>query len=142
MTKHVLLAFMSLSLITYSCRQTSQNSNSSEATDSLQNVNSNGAVGTKMVGTAKAFVKKDSLRTFLNAAKVLAENTRKEEGNLYYHYYQDPEDSTQLLFVEEFRTEAALGIHSGSLYFQAFVRTVTPMLSKPLDVAFYKVTIL
>ncbi len=78
---------------------------------------------------ARFFIKDDFVETFkVEAAKLIAE-TRKEEGCLFYKLFQDTESSNEFAFIEDYRDEAAMSLHSKSHYLKTFISGVKDMQS-------------
>jgi quinol monooxygenase YgiN len=62
------------------------------------------------------------------AAKRIVAEARKEEGVIDYSFYFDLLDSRHLGFVEVWRDQDALHIHSRSKHMAEFWEAVTPLL--------------
>jgi quinol monooxygenase YgiN len=63
---------------------------------------------------AKFTVKSDSIDTFKTITAKMIEPTRAEAGCLSYKLYQDQNDPTLFIFVEEWESGAALDAHLNS----------------------------
>ena len=63
---------------------------------------------------AKFTVKADSIDTFKTITAKMIEPTRAEAGCLDYKLYQDQNDPTLFIFVEEWESGAALDAHLNS----------------------------
>ena len=87
----------------------------------------------KMI-TAKVFIKAGKESDFISAAQVIIENTRKEEGCLGYSLYQDPLEKTNFIFVETYKTQAAIDAHFAAPYFKEFGTKIADMTAKPTEI--------
>jgi quinol monooxygenase YgiN len=87
----------------------------------------------KMI-TAKVFIKPGKESDFLTAAKVMVENSNKEEGCLGYMVYQDPFEKTNFIFVESYKNQAAIDVHFATPYFKEFGAKTADIISKPTEI--------
>jgi quinol monooxygenase YgiN len=87
----------------------------------------------KMI-TARVFIKPGREADFIAAAKVMIENSNKEEGCTFYQLFQDPYVKTNFIFVESYKNQAAVDFHFATSYFKAFGPIVTDMVSKPGEI--------
>jgi len=87
----------------------------------------------KMI-TAKVFVKPGSEADFISAARVMIDNSNKEEGCTGYMLYQDPYESTNFIFVESYRNQAAIDAHFATPYFKEFGNKTAEMTSRPMEI--------
>lgn len=87
----------------------------------------------KMI-TAKIFIKPGKETDFISAAKLMIENSSKEEGCLGYMLYQDPYEKTNFIFVEKYKNQAAIDVHFATTYFKEFGATIGDMTSKPSEI--------
>lgn len=71
---------------------------------------------------------------FLALTAPLIEGTRAEEGNISYTLYQNPYQSTEFIFFEEYKGQEAVDAHAGSNHFQAFAQQVKALLDKDMDI--------
>jgi quinol monooxygenase YgiN len=79
---------------------------------------------------ARFFIKNDSIDAFKCLAAELVEETRKEEGCLFYSLFEDAACPGEFLFYEEYQNQAAVDLHIGSAYFQVFSKGSAEMQSK------------
>ncbi len=77
---------------------------------------------------ARVTVKAGKQRTFIRAATKLIKATRQEEGNVSYNLYQSPQKSTDFIFYEEYKDEAAFNAHASSEHFKSFSDAIANML--------------
>jgi quinol monooxygenase YgiN len=87
----------------------------------------------KMI-TAKVYIKPGKEADFISAAKVIIENSNKEEGCTFYQLFQDPYVKTNFIFVESYKNQAAVDFHFATPYFKDFGTTIADMISKPADI--------
>lgn len=87
----------------------------------------------KMI-TAKVFIKEGKEADFISAARVIIDNTRKEEGCIYYSLYQDPYEKGNFIFVEKYKNQAAIDAHFAAPYFKEFGTNTADMTSKPSEI--------
>jgi quinol monooxygenase YgiN len=87
----------------------------------------------KMI-TAKVFIKSGKETEFITAAKMMIENSNKEEGCLGYMLYQDPYEKTNFIFVEKYKNQAAIDIHFATPYFKEFGTLTADWTSKPMEI--------
>lgn len=87
----------------------------------------------KMI-TAKVFVLPGKEADFISAAKMMIENSNKEEGCLDYMLYQDPFEKTNFIFVEKYKNQAAIDVHFATPYFKEFGSKTADMTSKPTEI--------
>ncbi|MBB3111237.1 quinol monooxygenase YgiN [Paenibacillus phyllosphaerae] len=70
---------------------------------------------------------------FLEQARAAVAETRKEEGNISYSYYESVEEPNTFMFVEQWKDKPAVDFHSGSAHFLAFIGAIRPMLTAPFQ---------
>lgn len=87
----------------------------------------------KMI-TAKVFIKPGKEAEFITAAKMMIENSNKEEGCLGYMLYQDPYEETNFIFVEKYKNQAAIDVHFATPYFKEFGTITADWTSKSMEI--------
>ncbi len=87
----------------------------------------------KMIN-AKVFIKPGKEADFISAAKIMIENSNKEEACLGYMLYQDPYEKTNFIFVEKYKNQAAIDVHFATPYFKEFGTITADMISKPMEI--------
>ncbi len=92
----------------------------------------------KMI-TARVFIKPGKEADFISAAKMMIENSNKEEGCLGYMLYQDPYEKTNFIFVEKYVNQAAIDFHFGTSYFKEFGTLIADMTSNPMEIKIYDI---
>ncbi|MFK7000852.1 MULTISPECIES: putative quinol monooxygenase [Flavobacterium] len=78
--------------------------------------------------TVKIKVENQYISLFLEMAKIMIENTKKEKGNISYTLYNEYNDQSSFIFVEEFLDSEAFEFHLNTDYYKEFIRKLTPML--------------
>lgn len=102
--------------------------------------NTQPSVEVKKVISAQAFIKPDRIGAFLAAANEVIEKSRAEAGNISYSLYQAPQDSTQFLFFEEWKNQAAVDTHFATEHFQNFGGVLNDCSSAPAVITIYDST--
>ena len=87
----------------------------------------------KMI-TAKVYIKSGKEAEFITAARMMIENSNKEEGCLGYMLYQDPYEKTNFIFVEKYKNQAAIDVHFATPYFKEFGTITADWISKPMEI--------
>jgi len=87
----------------------------------------------KMI-TAKVFIKAGKEADFISTARKIIENSNKEEGCLEYMLYQNPYETTNFIFVEKYKDQAAIDFHFETPYFKEFGTITADMTSKPAEI--------
>jgi quinol monooxygenase YgiN len=87
----------------------------------------------KMI-TARVFIKPGRESDFISAARVMIENSNKEEGCVSYMLYQDPYEKTNFIFIERYKNQAAIDFHFATSYFKAFGERIADMTSIPSEI--------
>jgi quinol monooxygenase YgiN len=108
------------------------NSNKSEADAAKEAVVAPKA--DKKVVVARVVVKEGQEAAFIEVGKKLVEATREEPGNLFYSLYQSPIDPHSFIFYEEYKDEAAFGVHANSEHFKAFAAAIPDLLAEELKI--------
>lgn len=70
---------------------------------------------------------------FLEIAKKMAEETRKEEGCRFYRLAKDSKEENVYYFIEAYEDEKALEAHRNSAYFQTYVPLLGEARTKPSE---------
>ncbi len=86
---------------------------------------------------AKVTVKEGAQKAFLDAARPCIEATHKEEGNISYTLYPDLDSSVTFTFVEEWKGQAELGLHSKSPHFLAFSKAMADIAAAPMEMKLF-----
>lgn len=83
---------------------------------------------------ARVYVKPGRESDFISAAKVMIENSNKEEGCMGYMLYQDPFEKTNMIFVERYKNQAAVDTHFATTYFKEFGTITGDMMTKSAEI--------
>lgn len=89
---------------------------------------------------AKSEVKMECRQEFLTAAAELVDKSRREEGNISYHLYEDMDDSCVLAFIEEWKDDAAIEKHGSSEHFQRIIPVLEGCAVHGIEITLYKDT--
>ena len=88
---------------------------------------------------AKQFVKADKLEEFLPIAKVLVEETTKnDDGCIKYEMYQDLSDPLVITVIEEWENQESLDKHMKAKHFLDAIPKIGGFCDKPSEIALYK----
>lgn len=80
---------------------------------------------------AENFVKKESKDSFIEIAKKLIQETRKETGCISYHLHTDLKDEFHLTFIEVWEDKNAIEMHNNSTHFKQYVPQLANYCEKP-----------
>lgn len=70
---------------------------------------------------AKSIVPEKNIDKYLEIAKKLAEETRKEKGNIFYEMVQDKNNRSVLAYIEKWENMEVLNKHMKTQHFTTFV---------------------
>ena len=70
--------------------------------------------------TAKPEFKEDVLK----AVKTVVDATRKEPGNISYNVFEDVKNPLKFVFIEKWKSQAAIDSHNKSAHFNDFIKAV------------------
>ena len=84
---------------------------------------------------AKNTVQKGKQQEFVELAKKMIENTRQEDGCLYYDLVADQKDEQVYFFIEKYKDEKAVEFHRGTDYFQTIVPQLGALRVKPSELS-------
>ena len=86
---------------------------------------------------AKCIAKESKLEEFIKLAKELVIESRKEAGNLTYHFYQSRDKKNILTFIEEWKDKEATEIHAASEHFTRIFTQLGELSKEPSIIDFY-----
>lgn len=86
---------------------------------------------------ATLVVKPEYREELLQVFKPLVEASRKEAGNLFYDLHEALDNPNKLVFIEHWKSQAAIDEHNASVHFQAFLKAIDGKLDN-LDIALLK----
>ena len=87
--------------------------------------------------TAKCKVKPGCDQKYLELARELVAKSRSEAGCQSYGLYQDAQDPSVYLFIEEWKDNEAVRLHNESDHFTRIIPQFEPLCSEPLAVNQY-----
>ena len=70
---------------------------------------------------AKSVVAEKNVAEFLQLAKKMVDETRKEAGCIFYDLVQDTNEQGVFYFVEKYVDQQAVDAHTSSAYFKTYV---------------------
>lgn len=130
-----LFLFLCIAVLMFSCdRQQSAVAPGSDTTDVIDICN-------QRIIHASVFVIPDKVATFINEAKAMVDSSNLEPGCISYQLYQDPYDSTKLIFVEVWQDQAAIDAHFNMPYFLAWGPKSSGWLAKPTELKIFKASL-
>ena len=88
---------------------------------------------------AKHIIKEDQTTAFMNLAKELIAETRKETGNINYNLFQDTTHKNTLTFIEEWESKEAIDLHFNSSHFTRIVPQIKPLLTSAPEINLYQI---
>lgn len=84
---------------------------------------------------AKNTVQEGKQQEFVALAKKMIENTRQEEGCIYYDLVADQNDEQVYFFIEKYKDEQAVEYHRSTDYFQTIVPQLGALRVKPSELS-------
>lgn len=73
---------------------------------------------------ATVMIKPEYRQELMAVIRPLVAASRKEAGNLFYDLHEALDNPNKLVFIEHWRSQAAIDEHNASEHFQAFVRAI------------------
>lgn len=95
-----------------------------------------------IVLTAYVSLLPDRIESALDACRTVREHSVKEPGCDRYDFYQNPDDPTKLVFVEEWTSMAALDLHFDQDAFKQFFASMGELMVGPPDLRIFEATLL
>ena len=86
---------------------------------------------------AKNYVKPECVQTFKDTAKELIEKSRAEEGNIFYTLNASINDPNTLVFIENWKDQAAIEAHNQSAHFTGIVPKLAEFCARKGDVELF-----
>ncbi len=86
---------------------------------------------------AKNYVKPEYVQEFKDTAKELIEKSRAEEGNIFYTLNVSKKDPNTLVFIENWKDQAAVDFHNKTDHFTNIVPKLHQMCNKEGDVELF-----
>ena len=94
----------------------------------------------KIVITAYVDIKPDKLAKFLDGVKTVLAKSKEEEGNLSYNLFADLKDKNKFVFVEEWKSQAAVDSHFGTEHFKGFGALLEEVAASPANIKIFEVS--
>ena len=107
---------------------------SGESTMPTESVLATPANDYKMMIVAKLSVKPEKVNDFTAAAKEIIEKSNQESGCTFYQLYQDPYDASKFVFIEEYKSQAAVDAHFATEHFKAFGPKIGDLITGPPEI--------
>lgn len=82
---------------------------------------------------------KKNIDKYLEIAKKLAEETRKEKGNIFYEMVQDKNNRSVLAFIEKWENMEVLDKHMKTPHFTTFVPQLNELREGESELAIHEV---
>lgn len=73
---------------------------------------------------ATVTVKPEYKEDVLKAIKTVVDATRKEPGNIFYDVFEDVRNPLKFVFIETWKSQAAIDSHNKAAHFNDFVKAV------------------
>lgn len=90
---------------------------------------------------AKCIVSGQNVEEFLQVAKELVEDTRKEPGNISYELIQCREGRNIYAFLERWPDQETLDLHMASRHFKEAVPKFGRVLTVPMEISTHEILI-
>lgn len=82
---------------------------------------------------SKIFVKEDKVNELVELFKEMIEPTKKEDGCIQYEMYQDEEDPTILIVLEQWESRDAFDKHLQTEHFERIAPKMTELMLKETE---------
>ena len=86
---------------------------------------------------AKNYVKPECVQAFKDTAKELIEKSRAEEGNIFYTLNVSVNDPNTLVFIENWKDQAAIEFHNKSEHFTGIVPKLGQLCAREGEVELF-----
>ncbi|MDR2467121.1 MAG: antibiotic biosynthesis monooxygenase [Prevotellaceae bacterium] len=93
----------------------------------------------KIVITAYVDIKPDKTAKFLDAVNAVIAKSKAEEGNLSYNLFADLKDKNKFVFVEEWKSQAAVDTHFATEHFKGFGTLLEEVAASPANIKIFQV---
>ena len=87
---------------------------------------------------AKHVVQDDQIGAFIDLARELIAETRKESGCIKYSLYADSKQKNILTFIEEWKSNEAIDLHFKSSHFTRIVPQLKKLAAQASEINLYK----
>ncbi len=107
------------------------NKKAAQTSDARNTIVASPPADSTMMIIANLLIKPEKIKDFVEAARVMIENSNKEPGCRFYKLFQDPYENTKFVFVEEYKNQAAVNEHFAAEYFKAFGPKIADFVAEP-----------
>jgi PTH1 family peptidyl-tRNA hydrolase len=87
---------------------------------------------------AKNYVKPECVQLFKDTARELIEKSRAEEGNIFYTLNVSKNDPNTLVFIEDWKDQAAIDFHNHTDHFLNILPKLAEMCNGEGDVELFE----
>ena len=87
---------------------------------------------------AKNYVKPECVQVFIDTAKELIEKSCAEEGNIFYTLNVSKNDPYTLVFIENWKDQAAIDFHNKTEHFTSIVPKLDEMCNREVSVEIFE----
>ena len=98
--------------------------------------NNNASNDDKLIIVATVIVKQEYKDEVLKAIKAVVDASSKEPGNIFYDVFEDVSNPLKFVFIETWKSQAAIDSHNKTAHFNEFVKAIDGKTS--LDVSILK----
>jgi len=79
----------------------------------------------------KLEIKEGKKEEFIGVAKLMAEGSQKEAGNIEYNVYQELDEENTVAFIEKWKDQDALDLHENMEHFTNNIGKLKSLCAKP-----------
>ena len=90
----------------------------------LGSFTANSAQDETLTIVATVVVKQEYKEEVLKSIKTVVDATRKESGNIFYDVFEDVKNPLKFVFIEMWKSQAAIDAHNKTAHFNDFVKAV------------------
>ena len=94
----------------------------------------------KVVITAYVEIKADKVDAFLAGTQDVLAKSKAEEGNISYNLFADLKEKNKFVFVEEWKSPAAVETHFATDHFKAFGAVLEQYAASPAAIKIFEVS--
>ena len=87
---------------------------------------------------AKNYVKPECVQVFIDTAKELIEKSCAEEGNIFYTLNVSKNDPNTLVFIENWKDQAAIDFHNKTEHFTSIAPKLDEMCNREVSVEIFE----
>jgi quinol monooxygenase YgiN len=126
-----------VSLLVYSCNCGSKDKKC-EKTESCCKDGRQKVEIKKIVITAYLDIKADQVEKFLTDVQEVITKSQAEEGNASYNLFADLKDKNKFVFVEEWKSQAAVDTHFATEHFKKFNTLMEEVAASPAKIKIFE----